>query len=145
MVSKSKLSSFSIEELQTFREKVLQASSKEELLEVLDSTIKKKETELTKSMNSKFPVDWFNIDQDYIEVLHANGINNLAQLRNIKEEDLWKLQGMTQGGFRQISWARDFFDMTPIERIKPSKRDPMTVAKVIVKHANECSKKHPNV
>ena len=145
MVSKSKLSSFSIEELQTFREKVLQATSKEELLEVIDSVIKKKEADLTTSMNSKFPVDWFNIDQDYIELLHDNGINNLAQLRSIKEADLWKLQGMTQNGYSQISWARDFFDMTPIERIKPSKRDPMTVAKVIVKHANECSKKHPNI
>jgi hypothetical protein len=96
-------------------------------------------------MNSQFLVDWFNIDQDYIGILHANGIDNLAQLRSIKEEDLWQLTGMTQGGFRQISWARDFFDMTPIEKIKPEKRDPMTVAKVIVKHANECSKKHPNV
>ena len=129
MVSKNKLSSFSIEELK----------------EVIDSVIKKKEADLTTSMNSKFPVDWFNIDQDYIELLHDNGINNLAQLRSIKEEDLWQLTGMTQGGFRQISWARDFFDMTPIEKIKPEKRDPMTVAKVIVKHANECSKKHPNV
>ena len=35
--------------------------------------------------------------------------------------------------------------MTPIEKIKQSKRDSMTVAKVIVKHANECSKKHPNI
>lgn len=145
MVSESKLSTFSIEELQTFREKVLHSSSKEELLEVLDRTIKKKEEQLTKCMNSQLLVEYFNIDQDYIEILHRNGINNLAQLRNIKEEDLWSLQGMTQGGFRQISWARDFFDMTPIERIKPAKRNSMTVAKVIVKHANECSKKHPNV
>ena len=145
MVSKSKLSKFSIEELQTFREKVLQAETKEELLAVIDKTIQKKEYELTESMNARFPVDWFNIDSGYIDILHANGITNLAQLRNIKEEDLWHLEGMTQGGYRQISWARDFFDMTPIEKIKPSKRDNMTVAKVIVKHANECSKKHPNI
>ena len=96
-------------------------------------------------MNAQFSVDWFNIDQDYIDVLHANGIDNLAQLRSIKEEYLLTLKGMTYGGLEQISWARDFFDMTPIEKIKPEKRDPMTVAKVIVKHANECSKKHPNV
>lgn len=145
MVSKSKLSKFSIEELQLFREKVLQAETKEELLAVIDKTIKKKEYEQTESMNARFPVDWFNIDQDYIGILHANGITNLAQLRSIKEDDLWQLRGMTQGGFRQISWARDFFDMTPIEKIKPSKRDSMTVAKVIVKHANECSKKHLNI
>jgi len=145
MVSKSKLSKFSIEELQVFREKVLQAETKEELLAVIDKTIQKKEYELTESMNARFPVDWFNIDSGYIDLLHENGITNLAQLRSIKQEDLWQLEGMTQGGFTQISWARDFFDMTPIERIKPSKRDSMTVAKVIVKHANECSKKHPNI
>lgn len=145
MVSKSKLSKFSIEELQTFREKVLQAETKEELLTVIDKVIETKEYALTQSMNAQFPVDWFNIDKGYIDLLHANGVENLAQLRNIKEEDLWHLSGMTQGGFSQISWARDFFDMTPIEKIKPSKRDSMTVAKVIVKHANECSKKHPNI
>ena len=39
MVSKSKLSKFSIEELQTFREKVLQAETKEELLTVIDKVI----------------------------------------------------------------------------------------------------------
>ena len=145
MVSKSKLSKFSIEELQTFREKVLQAETKEELLTVIDKVIETKEYALTQSMNAQFPVDWFNIDKGYIDLLHANGVENLAQLRNIKEEDLWHLSGMTQGGFSQISWARDFFDMTPIEKIKPSKRDSITVAKVIVKHANECSKKHPNI
>ena len=42
MVSKSKLSKFSIEELQIFREKVLQAETKEELLAVIDKTIPKK-------------------------------------------------------------------------------------------------------
>ena len=144
-MAKSKFHYFSIEELKLIRDEVTNATSQEQLVETLDRTIKKKEEQLTKSMNSQFLVDWFNIDQDYIGILHANGIDNLAQLRSIKEEDLWQLTGMTQGGFRQISWARDFFDMTPIEKIKPEKRDPMTVAKVIVKHANECSKKHPNV
>jgi hypothetical protein len=144
-MAKSKFHYFSIEELKLIRDEVTNATSQEQLVETLDRTIKKKEDQLTKSMNSQFLVDWFNIDQDYIGILHANGIENLAQLRSIKEEDLWQLTGMTQGGFRQISWARDFFDMTPIEKIKPEKRDPMTVAKVIVKHANECSKKHPNV
>lgn len=144
-MAKSKFHYFSIEELKLIRDEVTNATSQEQLVETLDRTIKKKEDQLTKSMNSQFLVDWFNIDQDYIGILHANGIDNLAQLRSIKEEDLWQLTGMTQGGFRQISWARDFFDMTPIEKIKPEKRDPMTVAKVIVKHANECSKKHPNV
>ena len=144
-MAKSKFNYFSIEELKLIRDEVTNATSQEQLVETLDRTIKKKEDQLTKSMNSQFLVDWFNIDQDYIGILHANGIDNLAQLRSIKEEDLWQLTGMTQGGFSQISWARDFFDMTPIEKIKPEKRDPMTVAKVIVKHANECSKKHPNV
>ena len=61
MVSKSKLSKFSIEELQTFREKVLQAETKEELLTVIDKVIETKEYALTQSMNAQFPVDWFNI------------------------------------------------------------------------------------
>ena len=141
----SKFHYFSIEELKLIRDEVTNATSQEQLVETIDRVLKKKEDKLTKGMNAQFSVDWFNIDQDYIGVLHANGIDNLAQLRSIKEEDLLTLKGMTYGGFEQISWARDFFDMTPIEKIKPEKRDPMTVAKVIVKHANECSKKHPNV
>ena len=143
-MAKNNLKYFSIEELKLIREEVVQAESKEHLVSVIDKVLKKKEDALT-GMNSRFSVDWFNIDPEYIEILHANGITNLAQLRNIKQEELWGLRGMTQGGFEQIAWARDFFDMTPIEKIKPEKRDPMTVAKVIVKHANECSKKHPNV
>ena len=143
-MAKNNLKYFSIEELKLIREEVVQAESKEHLVSVIDKVLKKKEDALT-GMNSRFSVDWFNIDPEYIEILHANGITNLAQLRNIKQEELWGLRGMTQGGFEQIAWARDFFDMTPIEKIKPGKRDPMTVAKVIVKHANECSKKHPNV
>ena len=143
-MAKNNLKYFSIEELKLIREEVVQAESKEHLVSVIDKVLKKKEDALT-GMNSRFSVDWFNIDPEYIEILHANGITNLAQLRSIKQEDLWNLKGMTQGGFAQIAWARDFFDMTPIEKIKPEKRDPMTVAKVIVKHANECSKKHPNV
>lgn len=143
-MSKSKFHYFSIEELKLIRDEVTNATSQEQLVETIDRVLKNKEDKLTKGMNAQFSVDWFNIDQDYIGVLHANGIDNLAQLRSIKE-DLWTLKGMTYGGFEQISWARDFFDMTPIEKIKPEKRDPMTVAKVIVKHANECRKKHPNV
>ena len=144
-MAKSKFHYFSIEELKLIRDEVTNATSQEQLVETIDRVLKKKEDKLTKGMNAQFSVDWFNIDQDYIGVLHANGIDNLAQLRSIKEEYLLTLKGMTYGGLEQISWARDFFDMTPIEKIKPEKRDPMTVAKVIVKHANECSKKHPNV
>ena len=144
-MAKSKFHYFSIEELKLIRDEVTNATSQEQLVETIDRVLKKKEDKLTKGMNAQFSVDWFNIDQDYIDVLHANGIDNLAQLRSIKEEYLLTLKGMTYGGLEQISWARDFFDMTPIEKIKPEKRDPMTVAKVIVKHANECSKKHPNV
>ena len=144
-MAKSKLHYFSIEELKVIRHEITSSESREQLLEVIDKVLKIKEDKLTKGMNAQFSVDWFNIDLDYIKILHANGITNLAQLRSIDQEDLWKLKGMTKGGFDQISWARDFFDMTPIEKIKPEKRDPMTVAKVIVKHANECRKKHPNI
>ena len=144
-MAKNNFQYFSIEELKLIRHEITSSESQEQLLEVLNKVLKTKEDKLSKGMNAQFSVDWFNIDPDYIKILHANGIENLAQLRSIKQEDLWGLKGMTHGGFEQISWARDFFDMTPIEKIKPEKRDQMTVAKVIVKHANECSKKHPNI
>lgn len=145
MVKKDSLSKFTIAELVTIREAVLKADSKDALQEEIDRIIKQKEESLSTSLNAQFPVDWFNIDPQNIKVLHDNGIHNLAQLRFIEEAEISLLKGITRSGIEQIAWARDFFDMTPIERIKPEQRDDMTVAKVIVKHANECRKKHPNV
>ena len=137
---------FSLQELRIIREAVDQAETKRQLLDAIDYMIEQKEKALTEGMNACIPVTFFNIDPGYIRVLQGNGIENLAQLRDIPEEDLWRLEGMTHGGFEQISWARDFFDMTPVEQMKPKDRkDDLSVAKVIVKHANECRKKHGNV
>lgn len=136
----STLGGFTLEQLQTLRQEVTQVPSKEELLVVLDKTIKQKEVQLTTSLNARFSIDWMNIDQPYRQLLHDNGIENLAQLREV--ENIRTLSGMTEGAYEQISWARDFFDMTPIEQMHPEKReDLMEVSKVIVKHANEVSKK----
>ena len=145
MVTTKKISNFSIDELKIFKREIQRASSKEELLDTIDKIIKNKENNLALSLNERFPVTQFNIDPDYISLLHNNGIYNLAQLRNIKEDDLHLLKGMTKGGFAQISWARDFFDMTPFEGIKTNELSTMTIVKMVVKQANECSKKHPNV
>lgn len=146
MSKKSQLSSFSLQELRVIREAVAKAETKRQLLDTIDYMVEQKEKALTEGMNACIPVTFFNIDPGYIRVLQGNGIENLAQLRDIPEADLWKLDGMTQGGFQQISWARDFFDMTPLEKMKPTERqDSLSVAKVIVKHANECRKKHGNV
>lgn len=145
MILNDKLFGFSIEELKRFKEGILSVESNDELLELIDSTIKAKEKVLAMSMNSRFLVDWFNIDRANIVMLHNNGINNLAQLRELSEEDMRGLTGITQSGFEQISWARDFFDMTSLENAPSYDEDSMAVAKIIVKQANKCSKKHPKV
>lgn len=141
----NKLSKFSIEELKRFKENVLIVQSKEELLEMIDRTIQQKEEELINHMNSKFLVDWFNIDKQNITLLHTNGIDNLVQLRNLTEENLREISGMTESSYEQICWARDFFDATSMVQNIPAKRDNMTIVKVIVKQVEECNKKHPNV
>lgn len=145
MSKENKLYTFTIPELKVFRQEVKSVKSKQELLMLIDETICQKEYVATQSLNARFPVDWFNIDRDYIELLHRNGIDNLQQLREIPEENLYQLTGMTKGGYSQISWARDFFDMTPLESLTPEQRTRKNIVKEIVKHANECSKKHPNI
>lgn len=140
MSGEKHLNRFTIPELKVFRLEVLSAETKEELLETIDKTIQEKEYASSKSLNARFPVDWFNIDPQYISLLHDNGIYNLHQLREIK--NIRRLSGMTQGGYEQISWARDFFDMTSLEELPPEERTTENVVKVIVKHANECEKKH---
>ena len=145
MTVNDKLFSFSIDELKYLKERILSVESKEEILELVDTVIKEKEKVLPMSMNSRFLVDWFNIDRANIVMLHNNGINNLAQLRELSEEDMRGLTGITKSGFEQISWARDFFDMTPLENAPSYNEDSMAVAKIIVKQANKCSKKYPNV
>lgn len=140
-----RLSKFSVEELKSFKENVLMVQSREELLEMIDRTIQQKEEELINCMNSKFLVDWFNIDKQNITLLHANGIDNLVQLRNLTEENLRDISGMTESAYEQICWARDFFDVTPLVQNIPANSDNVVIAKVIVKQVEECSVRHPNV
>ena len=120
MTKKDNLTTFSISELQVIRNEVLEKNSKEDLVIYIDSIIKEKEKAKEKSMNSQFPVDWFNIDAEYIQLLHNNNINNLEQLISLSETEIKQLPEITQGGFEQISWARKFFDMTSIEQAKES-------------------------
>ena len=145
MKKKIGLESFSISELKCLREKIFNVESKEQAVELIDCIIKTKEDMLSQTMNERFLVDWFNIDQVNISLLHENGIDNLGQLRSMSLEDLRRLGGITKSGFEQISWARDFFDMTPLKDIPSYSDDSMAVAKKIVKHAENVSKKHPNV
>ena len=144
MSKKNELYTFTIPQLQTIKSQVLGVSSREELIELIEETIYQKEYAATQSLNARFPVDWVSIDRDHIEILHNNGIDNLYQLRETSEEDLQQLTGMTQGGYIQISWARDFFDMSPLEGLTPEQRTKQNIVKVLVRHANECSEKHPN-
>ena len=84
-------------------------------------------------MNSQFLVDWMNIDPSYRELLKVNGIETEAQLLAVK--NLWSIPGMTEGGHEQISWARSFFDFTPIEELPPEKKTPDVIVSTIVEHA----------
>ena len=131
MAKHSSLSRFTIEELKIIREAVDKATSRDYLVETINSIIEQKEKVETEGINACIPVSYFNIDPDYRMLLYANGIENLAQLRRIKEEDLWSLKGMTHGGFEQISWAREFFNMEPVvrEEDKPKTNVKVTTPK----------------
>lgn len=139
------LRNYSITKLQQLKQYVELATSKEELISSICATIKDKEDMEAINWNTQFLVDWFNIDLNYIALLHNSGIENLAQLRSLSEEEVKSLNGMTIDGYRQISWARDFFDMTPIQQIPIEKRTTEEVIKKIVKHANECYRKHGDI
>lgn len=115
-----RLSRFNKTELKTIREAVIEATTRDELLTTIEQIIEQKEKLETEGPNACIPVSFFNIDPDYRRLLHDNGIENLAQLRSIQEEELWSLKGMTHGGFEQISWAREFFNMEPlVQKTKP--------------------------
>lgn len=126
MASKDNLKNFSLEQLREIREKVLSVESKEELLEIIEKVISTKEKEeeiASTSMNARFPIDWMNIDPPYKTLLHKNGIETLAQLRDVKE--LWSLEGMTPNGEIQLMWAREFFNMDSLEKGKNKGRQPV--------------------
>lgn len=136
MKKKKSLECFTLAELKVLREEVIASKTKEELLERVDSIIASRELKISESLNARFSVDWFNIDPDYISLLHNNGIDTLAQLRQI--EDVRELKGITEHGYEQISWAREFFNMEPVEQLPEKKRSDIDeVAKVIVKHSKE--------
>lgn len=135
MFNKNNLTKYKVSELKVFREHLLEATSKEEILTAIDEMIQEKEEASSKSLNERFPIDWMNIDLAYRQLLHSNGIETEQQL--LDTQDLWSLKGMTQGGYEQISWAREFFDMRPIEELSEEERTPMNVAKVIVKQAKK--------
>lgn len=134
------LNDFTIEQLTTFRNEVVSAKSTDNLLGTIDKILTAKEAAQT-SLNSRFSIDWMNIDMQYLQLLHKNNIETLAQLREI--EDLRDISGITEHGLEQISWARDFFDMTPLENMPyNNENDQLEVAKVIVKHSKEVAKRH---
>ena len=142
-MSEKAFKKFTISELKVLRDKIIEIKTKEELLEIIDRTIIEKEKASSESLNARFSVDWFNIDRAYIDLLHANGIHNVQQLREV--EDIRSLRGITQVGYSQISWARDFFDMTELERIPPEKRTTERIIKKAVSHAQKCYKKHSDI
>lgn len=137
--SRTKLTSFSLNELYILRDEVLNVSSKDEITAIITKTIVEKERQMPMSLNEKIPTSYLPIDREYQDLLYLNGIDNLSQLLEVKR--LKSLKGMTEGAFEQISWARDFFDMTPLDEIPMTDRTTMNVAKVIVKQANECERK----
>ena len=138
---KLKLEDFTLDELKVVREVIVSSGTQEELFERVDKIIKSKEKKLVTSLNANFPVSWFNIDQEYIALLYRNGIATEAQLLEV--EDISTLEGITEMGKEQITWAREFFNMEPLDQMpKKKKEDQMEVAKVIVKHAQEVNQKH---
>lgn len=138
---KLKLEDFTLDELKVVREVIVSSGTQEELFERVDKIIKSKEKKLVTSLNANFPVSWFNIDQEYIALLYRNGIATEAQLLEV--EDISTLEGITEMGKQQITWAREFFNMEPLDKMpKKKQEDQMEVAKVIVKHAQEVNQKH---
>lgn len=135
MVDKDTLTQFSILELKKLRTHVEIAQSREELLEALDEIIFFKEEQANKSLNSRFLVEQMNIDLEYRKLLNDNGIITEQQLLEVA--NLWTLKGMTHGAYEQISWAREFFDMSPVEQIPEEHRNLENITKVIVKHARK--------
>ena len=75
MKNKKSLECFTLAELKVLREEVIASKTKEELLERVDSIIASRELKISESLNARFSVDWFNIDPDYISLLHNNGID----------------------------------------------------------------------
>ncbi len=135
------LNDFSLAQLRVIKQGIETADSKESLLAEIDVIIEQKEALREIDYNRAFTIDMMNIDPDYRELLIRNGIFCEADLLEV--EDLHSLTGMTMGAYEQISWARDFFDMTPLLTMPESKKDDqLEVAKVIVKHANSISKKN---
>ena len=133
-----KITDFTMEQLLIIRSTIKSAKTIEELLGTIDNVIQDKVAS-SKDMNSRFPIDWMNIDAQYLELLHNNQIETLAQLREI--DDLRMIPGITKHGIEQISWARDFFDMSDLENMSmETEADQLEVAKVIVKHAKEVSR-----
>ena len=137
-VTKTKLNLFSLNELYTLREEVLSSTTKAELLAVITKTIIEKERQMPTTINEKIPTAYLPIDREYQDILYLNGIDNLSQLLQVKR--LKSLKRMTEGAYEQISWVREFFDMTQLEEIPYQERTTMNVAKVIVKQANEVRK-----
>lgn len=134
------LDDFTVEQLTAFRNEIVSAKNKEKLLEAIDKVLVDKVSEQT-SLNSRFSIDWMNIDMQYLQLLHKNNIETLAQLREI--EDLRDIPGITEHGLEQISWARDFFDMTPLENMTcNNENEQLAAAKIIVKHSKEVAKRH---
>ncbi len=135
-----KFKDYNIAQLIALRYRILNASSQEELIDEINSALAAKEA-AKKTLNYRFPIDWMNVDQEYKELLHRHDIENLHQLLEI--DDLKRLPGITEEGIQQLSWARDFFDMTPFEGMTVNtEEEKFTAVKIIVKQAQQVSNKN---
>ena len=123
----NELDVFTKEQLTSINNGIKAAQSLDELTIAIEKLLEVKELEEASkqlSLNARFPVSWMTIDQDYQQLLYDNNIYNLEQLREVS--DLNTLKGMTRGGYEQISWARDFFNMSPMENIPPKEHPEST-------------------
>ena len=111
-----KLKVFSLEELKLYLTLIESFESKDDMHNALIAEIKRREEFNKESLNVRFDIALMKkLNIFYPDELNVLIINNIKNLQELIDCDLYNLVGITESIIEKLNWARYFYDMRTTE------------------------------
>lgn len=117
-----KLKGFSLEDLKLCLSLIESFESKDDMHNALIAEIKRREEFNKVSLNVRFDIALMKkLNIFYPDELNVLIVNNIKNLQELIDCDLYSLVGITESIKEKLNWARYFYDMrTPLEKQQDS-------------------------
>lgn len=135
MTKKEKLETFSTERLEIIK-RIIQTTPADEISRMINEIKKERKEKEQTNWNELYPVDDLVLDYSLVQLLKNNQIYSLQDLINA---DVRKIKGITSQDIQDIEWAKQFFDMKPLQNGR--KKSELEVAQIVVQQAQSTDKR----